>query len=87
MGEKINLKCSKVIGDAIRDCNWDDYDFEAIDTIKVDGFEYNKPKYGTWLEVDRAPWGSKYATCSCCGTKQTIEFDNYCPVCGAKMSL
>ena len=40
---------------------------------------------GRWEDVEHAPNGLVYATCSVCGKRQTIESVNYCGNCGAKM--
>ena len=42
-------------------------------------------KHGHWIDVRFAPLGNKYATCSECGVRQTLDKDNFCPNCGAKM--
>jgi len=39
-------------------------------------------RHGRWLDTETAPY---QATCSVCGVRQELEFDNYCPNCGAKM--
>lgn len=41
---------------------------------------------GRWLDLDAAPGGLFYATCSVCGERQVIEVANYCPMCGANLS-
>lgn len=43
-------------------------------------------EHGRWLDLDAAPGGLFYATCSVCGERQVIEVANYCPMCGAKLS-
>lgn len=40
---------------------------------------------GRWEDVEPAPNGLLYATCSVCGKRQTIESVNYCGECGARM--
>ena len=40
---------------------------------------------GRWIDIEHAPNGLLYATCSACGKRQTIESVNYCGNCGAKM--
>lgn len=40
---------------------------------------------GRWEDVEHAPNGLLYATCSVCGKRQTIEATNYCGNCGARM--
>lgn len=40
---------------------------------------------GCWEDVEHAPNGLLYATCSVCGKRQTVEAVNYCGNCGAKM--
>ena len=44
-------------------------------------------RHGKWIDVDFAPFESRYATCSACKNRQTLDsrFMNYCPHCGAKM--
>ena len=42
-------------------------------------------RFGRWEDVEHAPNGLFYATCSVCGDRQTIEVANYCPMCGASM--
>ena len=40
---------------------------------------------GRWEDVEHAPNGLLYATCSVCGKRQTVECTNYCGNCGARM--
>lgn len=40
---------------------------------------------GRWEDIEHAPDGLLYVTCSVCGKRQTVEFTNYCGNCGAKM--
>lgn len=40
---------------------------------------------GRWENIEHAPNGLLYATCSVCGKRQTIESVNYCGECGARM--
>lgn len=40
---------------------------------------------GRWEDVEHAPNGLLYATCSVCGKRQTVEATNYCGNCGARM--
>ena len=44
-------------------------------------------KHGRWVDVEPAPWGQVYETCSECGIRQALDKgkDNFCGVCGAKM--
>ena len=42
-------------------------------------------RWGRWEDVEHAPNGLLYATCSVCGKRQTIESVNYCGECGARM--
>lgn len=44
-------------------------------------------KAGTWLDVEPAPFGQRYETCSECGVRQAVDKgkDNFCGVCGARM--
>lgn len=53
--------------------------------LAADKPEEVKPPRGKWLDVEPAPDGLLYATCSVCGKRQTIEATNYCGNCGAKM--
>lgn len=45
----------------------------------------NAERRGRWEDVEHAPNGLLYATCSVCGKRQTIEATNYCGNCGADM--
>ena len=38
---------------------------------------------GRWEDVEHAPNGLLYATCSVCGKRQTVETTNYCGNCGS----
>ena len=40
---------------------------------------------GRWIDVEHAPNGLLYATCSVCGKRQTVEAVNYCGNCGTRM--
>ena len=40
---------------------------------------------GRWENIEHAPDGLMYVTCSECGKRQTVEFTSYCGNCGAKM--
>lgn len=40
---------------------------------------------GRWIDIEHAPNGLLYATCSVCGKRQTVEAINYCGNCGARM--
>lgn len=42
-------------------------------------------RLGLWEDVEHAPNGLLYVTCSVCGKRQTVEFTSYCGNCGAKM--
>ena len=42
-------------------------------------------RHGRWIDVEHAPNGLLYVTCSVCGKRQTVEFTSYCPNCGADM--
>ena len=53
--------------------------------LAVDMPEEVKPPRGKWLDVEPAPNGLLYATCSVCGKRQTVEAPNYCGNCGARM--
>lgn len=53
-------------------------------TLKV----YKQPsteRLGQWEDIEHAPNGLLYVTCSVCGKRQTVEFTSYCPNCGADM--
>ena len=52
-------------------------DFPAADVEPV--------RHGRWEDVEHAPNGLLYATCSVCGKRRTIESVNYCGECGARM--
>lgn len=47
--------------------------------------EFEPVKHGHWIDVEPAPFGDKYATCSECGVRQTLDKDNFCPNCGTRM--
>lgn len=50
----------------------------------------NRPsveRTGRWIDIEHAPNGLLYVTCSVCGKRQTVEFTSYCGNCGAKMDL
>lgn len=40
---------------------------------------------GRWIDIEHAPNGLLYVTCSVCGKRQTVETTNYCGNCGADM--
>lgn len=40
---------------------------------------------GRWEDVEHAPNGLLYVTCSVCGKRQAVECTNYCGNCGARM--
>ena len=42
-------------------------------------------RLGQWKDIEHAPDGLLYVTCSVCGKRQTVEFTSYCGNCGAKM--
>ena len=42
-------------------------------------------RLGQWKDIEHAPDGLLYATCSVCGKRQTIEATNYCGNCGVRM--
>lgn len=44
-------------------------------------------KRGKWIDAEHAPFDMWYATCSECGKRQTLEYLNYCPNCGARMGI
>lgn len=44
-------------------------------------------RLGQWEDIEHAPNGLLYVTCSVCGKRQTVEFTSYCGNCGAKMDL
>ena len=47
--------------------------------------EEEPERTGRWEDVEHAPNGLLYATCSVCGKRQTVECTNYCGNCGARM--
>lgn len=47
--------------------------------------EITSTQVGRWVNVEHAPNGLLYATCSVCGKRQTIEALNYCGNCGTRM--
>ena len=38
---------------------------------------------GRWEDIEHAPNGLLYVTCSVCGKRQTVEFMSYCGNCGS----
>ena len=42
-------------------------------------------RLGLWEDIEHAPNGLLYVTCSVCGKRQTVEFTSYCGNCGVKM--
>ena len=42
-------------------------------------------RLGQWENIEHAPDGLMYVTCSVCGKRQTVEFMSYCGNCGTKM--
>lgn len=62
-----------------------DYAEQLTDMLTVDKPEEVKPSRGKWVDVEPAPDGLLYVTCSVCGKRQTIEATNYCGNCGARM--
>lgn len=59
-----------------------------ITDCKLEAFLHSLPsaeRRGRWEDVEHAPNGLLYATCSVCGKRQTVEFTSYCPNCGADM--
>lgn len=42
---------------------------------------------GQWEDIEHAPDGLLYVTCSVCGKRQTVEATNYCGNCGARMEV
>lgn len=55
-------------------------------TLKVYGLPSTE-RLGQWKDIEHAPNGLLYVTCSICGKRQTVEFTSYCGNCGAKMDL
>ena len=47
----------------------------------------NAERRGRWENIEHAPNGLLYATCSVCGKRQTVEAVNYCGNCGARMEV
>ena len=60
---------------------------EGLDWIPVFHLEQlpSAERRGRWIDIEHAPNGLLYATCSVCGKRQTIEATNYCGNCGADM--
>lgn len=54
-----------------------------IDELQT--YDVQEVRHGRWEDVEHAPNGLLYATCSVCGRRQTIESVNYCGECGARM--
>lgn len=61
------------------------YAEQLTDMLAVDKPEEVKPTRGKWVDVEPAPDGLLYGTCSVCGKRQTVEAPNYCGNCGARM--
>lgn len=61
------------------------YAEQLTDMLAVDKPEEVKPPRGKWVDVEPAPNGLLYATCSVCGKRQTVEAVNYCGNCGTRM--
>ena len=40
-------------------------------------------RHGRWEDIEHAPNGLLYVTCSVCGRRQTVETTNYCGNCGS----
>lgn len=63
--------------------------------IAVKACEYGKrlrslpsaERRGRWEDIEHAPNGLLYATCSVCGKRQAVECTNYCGNCGARMEV
>ena len=55
---------------------------KVIETLQMDAQEV---RHGLWEDIEHAPDGLLYITCSVCGKRQTVEFMSYCGNCGAKM--
>lgn len=58
----------------------------AVD-LCVDALEKlpSAERLGLWEDIEHAPNGLLYVTCSVCGKRQTVEFTSYCGNCGVKM--
>ena len=64
------------------------YDGATFRQIEILGILEALPsveRLGQWEDIEHAPNGLMYVTCSVCGKRQTVEFTSYCPNCGAKM--
>ena len=61
------------------------YAGQLTDMLAVDKPEEVKPPRGNWVDVEPAPNGLLYATCSVCGKRQIVEAVNYCGNCGTRM--
>ena len=60
----------------------------AMSLVKeVPTIEAEPVKHGRWVDVEPAPWGQVYKTCSECGIRQAPDKgkDMFCGVCGARM--
>ena len=69
-----------------------EYEHGIYDTTDLAEMLYYMPaadvqevRRGRWIDIEHAPNGLLYATCSVCGKRQTVEFTSYCPNCGADM--
>lgn len=64
--------------------------YEAVQEECRRQMGHGKPsaeRLGRWIDIEHAPNGLYYATCSVCGERQTVEAVNYCGNCGAKMEV
>lgn len=64
-----------------------DKNTEIVKAYK-EGYEQGQKdaeRRGRWIDIEHAPNGLFYATCSVCCERQTIETTNYCGNCGARM--
>ena len=55
--------------------------------VEVIGNLPSAERRGRWEDVENAPNGLLYVTCSVCGKRQTVEAGNYCGNCGARMEV
>lgn len=69
--------------------DWTEHDNAMIAKGRELEQRLNAPKHGRWIDVEPAPWGQVYETCSECGIRQTLDKgkDKFCGVCGARMDL
>ena len=72
-GRRMNLKLKKILQE------------EGLLYSDIPHAKIAFTRVGRWEDIEHAPNGLLYATCSVCGKRQTVEAVNYCGNCGAKM--